>query len=79
MNEETAITVDDLRQKALADTRHAEAEAREPGPRAGNAARVALRPVIVRVSVAYYAGVRVALAARTGDGRDTMRVHSVTV
>jgi len=59
MNEETAITVDDLRQKALQIRDMAEAEARDLARERGTQLVVAAAvTVIVLVSVAYYLGSR---------------------
>jgi len=59
MNEQTAITVDDLRQKALQIRDMAEAEARDLARERGTQIAVAaVVTVIVFVSVAYYLGSR---------------------
>jgi len=59
MNEQTAITVDDLRQKALQIRDMAEAEARDLARERGTQIAVAaVVAVIVFVSVAYYLGSR---------------------
>ena len=59
MNDETAITVDDLRQKAIGIKDLAEAEAREFAREKGTqAAVVAVVAVAALVSIAYYLGSR---------------------
>ena len=59
MNEETAITVDDLRHKALQIRDMAEAEARDLArERGAQAAVIAVVAVVALVSLAYYLGSR---------------------
>jgi len=59
MNDETAITIDDLRQKAINIKDLAEAEARDfARDRGTQAAVVAVVAVVVLVSLAYYLGSR---------------------